>query len=85
MGEDVENENAVTSVVDTRDRSIVVSVNIEDSPSVSNIGAKSLLTSANEPQAARLVMRYQFISGTSASWCRSASLRIAGVLMILML
>ena len=42
--------------------------------------AKSLLTSARDPQSARLVMRYQFISGASASGCLAANLRIAGLL-----
>jgi hypothetical protein len=42
MREDVENEDAFGSVVDTRDQSIVVSMNIEDGPSANNIGVSEI-------------------------------------------
>jgi hypothetical protein len=42
MGEDVENENAFSSVVSTRDQSVVVSMNIEYSPSTNNIGVSEI-------------------------------------------
>jgi hypothetical protein len=42
MGEDVENENAFGFVVDTRDQSVVISMNIEDGPSTNNIGVSEI-------------------------------------------
>jgi hypothetical protein len=42
MGKDVENENAFRSVVDTRDQSVTISMNIEDGPSANNIGVSEI-------------------------------------------
>ena len=42
MGEDVENENAFGSVVDTRDQSVVIYMNIEDGPSTNDIGVSEI-------------------------------------------
>src|SRR5258708_3193102 len=42
--------------------------------------AKSFRTSDSEPQSAPLVIRYQFIKGTSASRYFSENLRMAGLL-----
>jgi hypothetical protein len=42
MGEDVENENAFRSVVDTCDQSVIISMNIEDGPSANDIGVSEI-------------------------------------------
>jgi hypothetical protein len=42
MGEDVENESAFGSVVDTSDQSVAITVNIEDGPSANNIGVSEI-------------------------------------------
>jgi hypothetical protein len=42
MGEDVENENPLGSVVDPRDQPVVIPVNIEDGPSTNNIGVSEI-------------------------------------------
>jgi hypothetical protein len=42
MGEDVENEHTFGSVVDTRDQSVVISMNVEDCSSPNNIGVSEI-------------------------------------------
>jgi hypothetical protein len=42
MGEHVENENAFGSGVDTRDQSVVISMNVEDGPSTNNVGVSEI-------------------------------------------
>jgi len=42
MGEDVENENAFSSVIDPRDQPVVIPVNVEDGPSTNGIGMSEI-------------------------------------------
>jgi hypothetical protein len=42
MGENIENKNAFSSVVDPRNQSVVIPVNIEDGPSANDIGMSEI-------------------------------------------
>jgi len=82
MSEDVQDEHAFGPVVDSGDQSVVVTINIEygSPPYYLRMSEIMLRVCQRIPVCSLLVIRYQFISGTNASGCRWANLRIAGLL-----
>ena len=70
MRENVQDKHALGSIIDPGNQPVVVAVDIEHGSATHDIRMREVLPHIGQrAQSALLVIRYQFIRGTKASWC----------------